>query len=57
MHHGLVAAIGSPAELKAQVGPGATLDDVFAQYTGAGIEAGGTFRDVARTRRTASRLG
>jgi ABC-2 type transport system ATP-binding protein len=57
MHHGLVAAIGSPDELKAQVGPGASLDDVFAQHTGAGIEAGGTFRDVARTRRTASRLG
>ena len=57
MHRGLVAAIGTPLELKAQVGPGATLDDVFAHHTGAGIESGGTFRDVARTRRTASRVG
>jgi ABC-2 type transport system ATP-binding protein len=57
MHHGSIAAIGTPAELKAAVGPGATLDDVFRQATGADIDAGGTYRDVARTRRTASRLG
>ena len=57
MHRGRVAAIGTPTELKAAVGPGATLDDVFAERTGAGIDAGGTYRDVARTRRTASRLG
>ena len=57
MHRGRVAAIGTPTELKAAVGPGATLDDVFREATGAGIDAGGTYRDVARTRRTASRLG
>jgi ABC-2 type transport system ATP-binding protein len=57
MHHGLVAAIGTPSELKAQVGPGATLDAVFSHFTGTDIEAGGTFREIARTRRTASRLG
>ncbi len=57
MHMGLVAAIGTPIALKAQIGPGASLDDVFAHYTGADIDSGGTFRDVARTRRTASRVG
>jgi len=57
MHRGKIAAIGTPAELKARVGPGATLDDVFRHATGSAIDAGGTYRDVARTRRTASRLG
>jgi ABC-2 type transport system ATP-binding protein len=57
MHQGKVAAVGTPTELKAQVGPDATLDDVFTHFTGSGIETGGSFRDVARTRRTASRLG
>jgi ABC-type multidrug transport system ATPase subunit len=61
MHLGRVAAIGTPAELKAEVGAGADLDDVFVHFAGSGIEpggkAGGTFRDVARTRRTAQRLG
>ena len=57
MHAGTVRAIGSPAELKSGLGPDATLDDVFADLTGAGLETGGTYRDVARTRRTAHRLG
>ena len=35
INRGLIAAVGSPAELKAAVGPEATLDDVFAHYTGA----------------------
>ncbi len=57
MHGGRVAAVGTPAELKARVGPGATLDDVFAALTGTDLEIGGTFRDIGRTRRTAHRLG
>jgi ABC-2 type transport system ATP-binding protein len=56
MHAGRIATIGRPAELKAAIGPSATLDDVFRQATGSAIDAGGSFRDVARTRRTASRL-
>jgi ABC-2 type transport system ATP-binding protein len=56
MHQGRVAAVGAPGELKATVGPEATLDDVFVQFTGASIETGGTYRDVLRTRRTARRL-
>ncbi len=57
MHLGRLVALGTPAELAAQVGPGATLDAVFTHFTGSGLEEGGTFRDVARTRRTARRLG
>jgi ABC-2 type transport system ATP-binding protein len=57
MHRGVIAAIGTPVELKARVGPDASLDDVFRHFTGADIDEGGRFRDVARTRRTASRLG
>ncbi len=57
MHHGVVAAIGTPTELKASVSPHATLDDVFTHYTGSDIDAGGSYREVNRTRRTADRLG
>ena len=34
MNHGRIEVIGAPAELKRQVGAEATLDDVFAHYTG-----------------------
>jgi ABC-2 type transport system ATP-binding protein len=57
LHQGKVAAMGSPAELRAAVGAGATLDDAFVHFTGNAIESGGTYRDAARTRRTARRLG
>ncbi len=57
MHLGHLVALGTPAELEAQVGPGATLDTVFTHFTGTGLEEGGSLRDVARTRRTARRLG
>jgi ABC-2 type transport system ATP-binding protein len=56
MHLGKIVATGTPAELKAQVGPAATLDDVFAEFTGSQIVAGGSYREVLRTRRTARRL-
>ncbi len=56
MHLGKIVAVGTPAELKAQVGPTATLDDVFAEFTGSQIVAGGSYREVLRTRRTARRL-
>ncbi|MGA9751790.1 MAG: ATP-binding cassette domain-containing protein [Acidobacteriota bacterium] len=57
MHLGRVAALGPPSDLKGQVGEGATLDDAFVHFTGNTIETGGTYRDAARTRRTARRLG
>ena len=57
MHAGRVAALGSPADLKRQVGGDATLDDVFAEFAGGTIAAEGSFRDIGRRRQTASRLG
>jgi len=58
MHLGRVVAIGTPAELKASIGGnGATLDDVFVHYTGNTLDAGGTYRETIRERRTARRLG
>jgi ABC-2 type transport system ATP-binding protein len=60
MHHGTLRATGTSAELKAGLGEGATLDDVFRHYTGGTLddesEQGG-IRDVRRARRTARRLG
>jgi ABC-2 type transport system ATP-binding protein len=58
MHFGRVAAIGTPADLKASLGgKGATLDDVFAHYAGDALDSGGGYRETSRTRRTARRLG
>jgi len=57
LHRGKMAAQGTPAELKARVSETASLDDVFAHFTGNTLETGGTYRDAARTRRTARRLG
>lgn len=56
MHLGRLITVGAPGALKAQLGPGATLDDVFVRYTGPGIAERGDYRDVARARRTAERL-
>jgi len=57
MHLGKVAAIGSPSELKSSVGNGATLDDVFAFYSGAEVDSAGGYREATRVRRTAKRVG
>jgi ABC-2 type transport system ATP-binding protein len=58
MHLGKLAAMGTPAELKASLGDGeVTLDDVFVHYAGGILESGGNYRETARTRRTARRLG
>ncbi len=59
MHLGHLVALGTPAELSAAAGPGKTLDDAFTHFTGSDLGAadGGSYRDVARTRRTARRLG
>ncbi|MCL4487164.1 MAG: ATP-binding cassette domain-containing protein [Chloroflexi bacterium] len=58
MHLGKVAALGTPAELKASIGGnGATLDDVFTHYAGVELESGGSYRETTRTRRVARRLG
>ena len=58
LYRGKVVVIGAPADLKASVNGGdATLDDVFIHYTGGQLEQGGDYRETARTRRTAQRLG
>ncbi len=60
MHAGSIRATGTPGLLKAMLGDGATLDEVFRHYTGGTLdddnEKGG-IRDVRRARRTARRLG
>ena len=58
MNLGRVAALGRPEDLKVSIGrPDATLDEVFAHYTGHGLDNGGNYREISRTRRTAARLG
>jgi ABC-2 type transport system ATP-binding protein len=37
MHHGRLQAVGSPAELKQNVSPEATLEDVFRHYAGSDL--------------------
>jgi ABC-2 type transport system ATP-binding protein len=56
MDHGRIAGEGSPEELKAALGPDATLGDVFAHLAGGNLEPGGTYGEVARARRTARRV-
>jgi len=51
-HGGRLQDVGTPQELKDRVGPGATLDDVFAHITGATIDSGGSYHDTHRTRRS-----
>jgi ABC-2 type transport system ATP-binding protein len=58
MHRGEIAALGTPAELKATVGgENPTLNDVFVHYAGDALESGGSYRETSRARRTARRLG
>ncbi len=56
LNQGRLVALGTPAALKAQVGPGATLDDVFAALSAspAGAAATEGYRDVRQSRRAAS---
>jgi ABC-2 type transport system ATP-binding protein len=60
MHRGKIRVTGEPAELRAGLGEGTTLDDVFRHYTGDTLDDApeeGGIRDVRRARRTARRLG
>jgi ABC-2 type transport system ATP-binding protein len=57
MHRGRIQALGTPTELRATIGPDATLDDVFRAYTGDRLEENsGSMRDVRSARRTARRV-
>jgi ABC-2 type transport system ATP-binding protein len=51
--HGRIVAVGTAAELKARVGPGASLDDVFIKLVAptSEIESGGGYVEVRRARR------
>jgi ABC-2 type transport system ATP-binding protein len=56
MHQGKILKMDTPQAFKAEIGPQATLDDVFIKLTGASITAGGTYDHVKQTRRTLSNL-
>ena len=60
MHLGTIRAEGSPDELKAAIGPDATLEDVFRHHTGSALggadDAKGGLREIRTTRRTAARV-
>jgi ABC-2 type transport system ATP-binding protein len=58
INFGRVAALGRPEDLKESIGKAdATLDEVFAHYTGHELDNGGNFREISRTRRTIARRG
>ena len=59
MHQVLLRAVGAPDELKAQLGPEASLEDVFRHHTGdqLGDSEKGGLRGIRSTRRTAGRMG
>ncbi|WOQ18080.1 ATP-binding cassette domain-containing protein [Raineyella sp. W15-4] len=54
MHHGRLQAVGSPDELKARLGPEASLEDVFRHYAGADLSGNvteqGGLRNVRQSR-------
>ena len=53
IHHGRISTVGTPAELKATLGPDATLDDVFAQLAGVDLQSRDDYKSVRRTRASA----
>lgn len=58
MQQGKEMITGTPTDLKASLGKTrATLDDVFIHYTGDQLASGVSYRETARTRRDAQRLG
>jgi ABC-2 type transport system ATP-binding protein len=60
MHRGKLQVVGSPVALRAEIGPKATLDDVFRRYAGTDLSESSEqkgMRDVRRSRTTARKLG
>jgi ABC-2 type transport system ATP-binding protein len=58
MNHGHIAALDTPAALRAGTGnPEATMEDAFRFYTGGDYAEEADYRDVKRTRKIARRLG
>jgi ABC-2 type transport system ATP-binding protein len=59
LHHGRLQAVGSPDDLKNNVGPGASLEDVFRHYAGSDLGEDTTRRglgDIRSSRRAARRV-
>lgn len=54
--HGRLSVLGSPAELKAGLGEGATLEDVFVRHTGQAQDLVAGFASTRTTRRSSERL-
>jgi len=57
MSAGRVTAMGSPATLRAALGPGATFEDVFEHYTAGSEEASAAYLATSRVRDSARRHG
>ena len=57
LNQGRISAVGAPADLKAGLGAGASLEDVFAHYTGTENDVHDGIAAAYRQRRTAERLG
>jgi ABC-2 type transport system ATP-binding protein len=55
MHLGHIIVMDSPQNLKASLGPKATLDDVFIMNTGDSLKESGDFLNVKQTRSTISK--
>ncbi len=56
MHLGRIVVMDTPTNLKAAVGPKATLDDVFILHTGSSLKESGDYGHVKQTRATISQL-
>lgn len=58
INNGIIAALGTVAELKAQTNkPNPTLEDAFIFFTGASLAESGNFREIKRTRERERKLG
>lgn len=56
MYAGRIVVMDTPCNLKAALGPKATLDDVFIQHTGSSLKETGDYGQIKQTRTTISNL-
>lgn len=56
LYQGRIIVMDSPQNLKAVLGPTATLDDVFIHYTGSSLTEAGDYNNVKQTRTNISNL-
>ncbi len=57
MHQAKIAIVGSPEQLKAQIGAEATLEDVFASFIGGAIGPEGGYNEARVARNSARQRG